>query len=466
MAIALAMGLALIGVANGASGAGAAGAIVSASPTTGLGWRTPVHLEVDGFGPAASLRVTQCFADDQADADCEEIGTGIASSSGRGSLDVVAIRYVVGEEDGGDCWDPNTDCRLVVSDGQSAASVVVTFDRTTPAPPAPALTVTPNTGLPATATVAVHAAGLLSNGRVTVEQCTPAGVPSRCTGRTAVRADALGRLDLPLTVARFLGGFPFDCATSPRPCVVTMASEGHVTNVAVHFDPATAIPPRPVVTVSPSTGIADGQELVVRASGFSPHRLVASAPCSANVAGTSQCDTSSPGLGVTDSDGNLELRLHAPAVIFTSDGPVDCRIAPGICVVAVATFDEFDETAVAPIGFASAAPPGPSTVGVGGVSVGERSRWVQVPVLLFPASGHSVTVEYRTHHGTARSGSDFVRTKGSVTFAPGTMLGWIRIPIVDDVVREPTETFTVEIGDATRARVVRSTANVTILDDD
>ena len=144
-----------------------------------------------------------------------------------------------------------------------------------------------------------------------------------------------------------------------------MTSEANVTKVPVRFDPTTAIPSRPVVTVSPSAGIADGQELVVRASGFSPNRLVGSAPCSANVAGISQCDMSSPGLGVTDSGGNLELRLPAHAVIFTSDGPVDCRIAPGICVVGIATFDEFDETAVAPIGFASAAPPGRSTIGVG-----------------------------------------------------------------------------------------------------
>lgn len=75
-------------------------------------------------------------------------------------------------------------------------------------------------------------------------------------------------------------------------------------------------------------------------------------------------------------------------------------------------------------------------------------------------------VDYRTHHDTARSGSDFVRTRGSVTFALGTMRGWIRIPIVDDLVREPTETFTVEIRDATHARGVRPIATVTVLDDD
>ena len=99
-------------------------------------------------------------------------------------------------------------------DGHSSASVVVAFDRTTPAPPPPTLTVAPNAGLPATATVAVHAAGLLSNGHVTVEQCTPAGVPSRCTGRTAVRADASRRSRRDAPGCAVSWWIPLDCATS------------------------------------------------------------------------------------------------------------------------------------------------------------------------------------------------------------------------------------------------------------
>ena len=54
------------------------------------------------------------------------------------------------------------------------------------------------------------------------------------------------------------------------------------------------------------------------------------------------------------------------------------------------------------------------------------------PVRLSAVSGRAVTVTYVTHHGSARSGDDFVRTRGSVivpAYWPGAR---IHIPIVDD----------------------------------
>jgi len=91
---------------------------------------------------------------------------------------------------------------------------------------------------------------------------------------------------------------------------------------------------------------------------------------------------------------------------------------------------------------------------------------VQIPVVLTAPSGRDITIEYRTHHGSARSGADFVRSHGSVTIPAGQILGMIQIAIVDDAKHEHTERFTVKLDGADFAGIARNTATVTIVDND
>ncbi|MGZ6953941.1 MAG: Calx-beta domain-containing protein, partial [Acidimicrobiia bacterium] len=90
----------------------------------------------------------------------------------------------------------------------------------------------------------------------------------------------------------------------------------------------------------------------------------------------------------------------------------------------------------------------------------------EAAVLLTAPSGRDITVEFVTHHGSARSGSDYVRVRGSVRIPAGSIVGRFTVPIVDDRVREATESFRIELDDGEHVTIDRGTATATIVDDD
>ena len=86
-------------------------------------------------------------------------------------------------------------------------------------------------------------------------------------------------------------------------------------------------------------------------------------------------------------------------------------------------------------------------------------------VTLVPASNHVVTVTYSTVDGTAVADADFTPTSGTLTFNPNQTTKTIRVPILRDTVHEPSETFTVELGDPTGTTLADSTGLGTIAAD-
>ncbi|VAW97242.1 hypothetical protein MNBD_GAMMA22-2257 [hydrothermal vent metagenome] len=79
----------------------------------------------------------------------------------------------------------------------------------------------------------------------------------------------------------------------------------------------------------------------------------------------------------------------------------------------------------------------------------------------------SVTVDYATSDGTALAGSDYTASIGTLTFAAGITSQNIAIPIIDDLITESTEDFTVILSNPTGgADIGNSTHTVSILDDD
>jgi hypothetical protein len=79
----------------------------------------------------------------------------------------------------------------------------------------------------------------------------------------------------------------------------------------------------------------------------------------------------------------------------------------------------------------------------------------------------TTTVNYVTVEGSAKEGLDFVRTEGTLTFAPGELTKQIYVPIIDDQIPELPETFSVRLFDPTAgASFVNDQATVTIFDDD
>ncbi|MCC7376140.1 MAG: hypothetical protein IT581_15890, partial [Verrucomicrobiales bacterium] len=90
----------------------------------------------------------------------------------------------------------------------------------------------------------------------------------------------------------------------------------------------------------------------------------------------------------------------------------------------------------------------------------------RILVTLSNPSPIEVGVDYATLSGTATSGRDFSPTQGHLQFAPGTTNATIIVPILDDALAEPTESFTVRLSKATNATVRNAESLVTILDDE
>ena len=80
----------------------------------------------------------------------------------------------------------------------------------------------------------------------------------------------------------------------------------------------------------------------------------------------------------------------------------------------------------------------------------------------FPA-----TVEFTTGNGTARAGQDYAGTNGVLNFAAGEKVQFFTVPILNDGVKEPDETFLVYLTNVTGGILGSpTTATITILDND
>ena len=108
---------------------------------------------------------------------------------------------------------------------------------------------------------------------------------------------------------------------------------------------------------------------------------------------------------------------------------------------------------------------GPPSLSIDDATVTEASGAVaEFTVRLSEASGQDVTVNYTTSNGTAVAGSDYTRTSGKLTFAASETEQTITVPILDDAVSEPAETFTVTLSNPVNATVADDEGTGTIID--
>jgi hypothetical protein len=112
---------------------------------------------------------------------------------------------------------------------------------------------------------------------------------------------------------------------------------------------------------------------------------------------------------------------------------------------------------------------GVPTLSVGDATVFEASdgiRYAEVVVSLSKGSTRTIQVSYGTADGTAQAGSDFAAVSGKLTFAPGETTKTILVPVIDDGLAEPDETFFVDLSGAQHAKIADGQGTVTIIDDD
>ncbi|MBS1797087.1 MAG: SBBP repeat-containing protein [Acidobacteria bacterium] len=80
-----------------------------------------------------------------------------------------------------------------------------------------------------------------------------------------------------------------------------------------------------------------------------------------------------------------------------------------------------------------------------------------------------VTVDFETVDGTAAAGQDYVATSGVLSFGPLETTKTINVPILNDTILEPRQSFSVVIGNPTNngdIEIGRETSLVQLLDDD
>ena len=109
---------------------------------------------------------------------------------------------------------------------------------------------------------------------------------------------------------------------------------------------------------------------------------------------------------------------------------------------------------------------GAPSLAISDTSASEAAANATFTVTLSASSAVPVTVNYSTANGTAVAGSDYTTTTGMLTFAPGTLVQTISVPLLNDTTLEPNETFTVTLSGASGALIASSTATATIVNDD
>ena len=115
----------------------------------------------------------------------------------------------------------------------------------------------------------------------------------------------------------------------------------------------------------------------------------------------------------------------------------------------------------------SATVKGPVAVSVADARAREgEDETIDFAVSLSRASSGPVAVAYATTDGTATAGEDYTRTSGKLRFAPGETEKTISVPVLDDVVDEGEETFTLRLLNASGAVVADGEATGTIVNSD
>ncbi len=109
------------------------------------------------------------------------------------------------------------------------------------------------------------------------------------------------------------------------------------------------------------------------------------------------------------------------------------------------------------------------TVSIGDALVTEGNSGTTTasfPVTLSSPAVGTVGVAYATADGSAKAGSDYTATSGTVTFANGESSKTVNVTVSGDTVHEGNETFFVDISSASGATIADGQAVGTILDDD
>ncbi len=474
----------------------------TATPNTNLDYRQLVAIAGAGF-LAGPVPIFECGSDESGGlvgllGGCSGYTELTADADGHLSGSFSARRVIgSGFAPPIDCGSPTATCYLRIGgfEPNEFVDVPVSFDPNSVAPPPPTVKVSPHSDLRDGDVVDVKGARFTPNARVEFAQCEAGDVfevACDLSSFGSATTDANGRFAATVTihssfnpgsdarsesgaglVSNGFGGTatasehgpfggPVDCSAAPGACVVDVVNSSdflELGSAPLSFD----VPELDVhgVTVREGTGGVTPAPVTVELSEPTNQPVVVHWQTVDGTALGGQDYTAAAGdvtIAAGETTGTIPAEVIGDGVDESTERfRVEITSAPGTIIEDHSTTVKIKDDDREP------------DVSIGDATVVEGNAGtsaVAVPVTLSGPSGRAVSVEYRTHHRSARSGKDFVRARGEVVIAPGTTHAVIRLAIVGDRVREDTETFRVEIDDANHADITVHNARVTITDND
>ena len=334
---------------------------LTVAPDTGLVDGDRLAVSGSGIEPIADFlpfgQLTFCRTPVVDAGDCDRHLTEIVELGAGGSVDTETWATPVLDLRGGahDCRTGS--CAVVVvpydlgpdewGELSEAAIGEIDFDPAGPLRPPPTVTADPDSGLTDGALVEVHGSGFDPERGVYLQQCRADATSRRdCVGGVLVfsETDATGEVHAFFgVVARFRTGrgFSVDCRVDDCAIVVSHGDFGRSGRVDLDFDPDAGLL-QPSITVTPSSGLHDGDEVTVTGAQWPAQQPLLLAQCPAGTPDPFYCDVDFtliwPGLddpplivpaarsrAEAQAGTGFEATFRVRAVVEGNDGRVDCR---------------------------------------------------------------------------------------------------------------------------------------------
>lgn len=396
VALALLVPGAVLSLASPATAASA----ISVTPSTGLVDGQTVHLSISGFAPNVFVGVAQCVDDFDYYQHCNGVQGQTVSAAGTLEVDLPVWAVVETSAFGSvDCRNPGGHTCVIgvntqpVVDGSAIATL--DFDPGGALLPTPPIAVTPATDLandqPVFVTGADFTPGGYNNailqcqsGNTSTDACSTTPPPGLLQGPNNPDGTFVAALRVRSVITTGTGNV--DCRTAPGACEIRVFSyrSGRTvqSNAAISFAPGASVPALPSITANPSSALTDFQAIHIEGAGFpisTDAPIVVPTSATADpatkvalpypTASVSQCSTTAPvvcvslGYGTTYDDGSIEADVAVRASLWqsSSQAPLDCRPAAGLCQIVVTTqsYAPQPSTAFAPITFTPGTPLAP-----------------------------------------------------------------------------------------------------------
>jgi hypothetical protein len=306
-----------------------------------------VAISGSGFAPnEASLVALECLATATTVAGCNTSAIDPVTVDANGNF---TLNFFVqtGTTGNGTCGTSATDATCVIAIGNSSTSTVEAF-ASIAFNTGPGVEATPSTGLANGGTVALTGSGFTAGDSLYAVECLKTATSSAgCDTATATPITAGSDGTLPSTSFKVATGTVGNgtCGTSAtdyNSCVIEVANasggdEG-ISTIDFSLGSSTTPPAGPTVSVSPSTGLKNGQSVTVTGSGFTAGDSLFAVECLASATGQAGCDIGSATAITANADGTL------PSTTFTvatgTIGTGTCGTSSSnltACVINVAT---------------------------------------------------------------------------------------------------------------------------------